>query len=427
MHVMTKVHVQSTTSWLAVSLGFALGLLLDAHAAPGQPEAELLPTPRAFTPAQATHGSEYGGLDYNSQTFSPVRQRAGSVMPMQGDSLPQEGEVIYEGQPQFIGPADGEIMGTPGEGEIIYESEPGLGGVPGGHCESCGDEGCAGCGMADDCASCGTWGDCGRDDCDECIPLCLPRFRHLMLFGGVQGFKGPRDNGTGSNFGFHEGINITGRAPFLGNRGVAYQLGYRSTQSRLHGDLASQDGRVQHFVTGGLFRRSQVGLQYGIAYDLLRDDLVEEIDFSQLRAELSVLGPRGGEVGFLGMFHLSDDGITTGNGPVFFEPVDQYLLFFRRRFANCGEGRLWGGFSDEDDGIVGGEFLVPLDPCCSLAGGFNYLIPEEDAPPQGTIQEAWNVGISLVWQWNGNHGIQNSPFRPLFSVADNGLMIIDRP
>jgi hypothetical protein len=426
MYVMTKVNGHCATSWLAILFGFASGLLIDAHFAAGQAEGELLPAPRAFSPAGSRHGSEYAGLEYDSKASAAIPHRAGSAMPVSsGEGSAIEGEVIYEGEPQFIG-AEGGVPASPSDGEIIYEGQPPMDGLShGGDCESCGGGGCASCGGGEACGSCG-WDGCGRDDCDDCVPLCLPRFRNLSLFGGVQGFKGPRDNGTNSNFGFHEGFNLTGRAPFIGWRGVSYQLGYRSTQTRLHGDINTQEGRVQHFVTGGLFRRSQVGLQYGVVYDLLRDDLVEEIDFSQMRTELSVLGPRGGEIGFLGMFHLNNEGINTGNGTTVFEPLDQYLLFIRKRFANCGEGRLWGGFSDEDDGIFGGEVLVPLDNRWSLAGGFNYVIPEQDAPPQGAIQEAWNVGISVVWDWSGC-GLSNSPFRPLFNVADTGTMIIDRP
>jgi hypothetical protein len=347
------------------------------------------------------------------------------------DVLPQEGEVIYEGQPRFLKSGSDmhfavereQIAPPVADGEVIYESDNQAAGMiaHGDGCECGGD---TTCGMSGDCGSCGSWDGCGSPDCDECIPLCLPRFRFLTLFGGVQGFKGARDNGTGCNFGFHEGINIAGRAPFIGWRGIGYQLGYRATQSRLHGDLTSSEGRMQSFVTGGLFRRTPVGLQGGVAYDLLRDDLIEEVDFSQLRTELSILGPRGGELGFAGMFHVNSQ--TIGN--TVFESADQFLLFFRKRFDNCGEGRLWAGFTDTDDGIFGGELLLPLDDRWSAAGTFTYLIPEDDAPPQGAIDEAWNIGLSLVWHWRCQaRSSQNTPFRPLFGVADNGSMIIVRP
>ena len=431
---MTKLGLSATTS-IATVLGFALGLVLDAPQARGQRSEGVAAAPRAFLPEPIADGSEYAGLEYDPHGFSSSHGRAGSIMPVTGAGALHDGEIIYQGRPRFIGQesdsemsAEGaEMIDPPSEGEIIYESGPHDMGMlhGGGHaCESCDGGGCASCDVAGDCGSCGSWEGCGRPDCEECIPLCLPRFKYLSVFGGVQGFKGPRDNGTDSNFGFHEGVQIAGRAPFIGRRGFGYQLGYRATQSRLHGTTNSQEGRMQHFFTGGLYRRSCVGLQYGAAYDLLRDDLTEEIDFSQLRGEVSVLGPRGGEVGFTGMFHLSDDGIANNT----FEPVDQYLFFYRKRFENCGEGRLWAGLSDEDDGIFGGEFMVPLDDRWSLAGGFNYLIPEDDTVPNGAIQEAWNIGLSVVWHWNCQaRAAQGSPFRPLFNVADNGTMIIDRP
>lgn len=430
---MIQPHGRWALSWMAVLLGFAFGSLLDGPIAVGQ--TEMLPAPRAFSPVRSTDGTQYAGMDYDRQRFGSAQRRFGSAMPIHSDGLPQEGEIIYEGEPRFIGAQGESILPPPVEGEIVYEGGPHPpidgalpgGALSGGHCESCGTGDCAGC-ATETCTTCGTWDSCGQDDCEQCIPLCLPRFRHLRVFAGVQGFKGPRDLGVNSNFGFHEGINVSGRAPFLGQCGIGYQLGYRGTQTRLHGDIASQDTRAQHFFTGGVFRRAPVGLQYGVAYDLLRDDLVEEIDFSQLRTEVSMLGPRGREIGFLGMFHLNNEGVAEGNGIVELEAVDQYLLFIRKRFENCGEGRLWGGFSGDSDGIFGGDFIVPLDDRWSLAGGFNYLIPEDDTPPHGAIQEGWNIGISLVWHWNCDaKSIYSSPFRPLFDVADNGMMIIDRP
>lgn len=428
MLTMTKVHGPRTLAWIAPLFGLALGSMAVADSALGQDEVRSIP--RELRRFGGGEGSQYAGLDYNPRTFGATR-RLGSVMPPSADDIPQGGEIIYEGEPRFIAAEGEEPLPMPREGEIIYESGPlpSMGNaVDVGPCEACGEDACAGCGTEGECASCGTWDGCGRADCEQCISLCLPRFRHLTLFGGVQGFKGPRDNGTNSNFGFHEGFAVSGRAPFVGWRGIGYQFGYRTTQTRLHGDLVDQDGRSQHFLTGGLFRRSQVGLQYGVAYDWLRDDLTEEVDLSQLRTELSVLGPRGGEVGFLGMFHTNSENVFDGNATTEFQSVNQYLLFFRRRFENCGEGRLWGGFTDNDAGIFGGEFLVPLDDRWSLSGGFNYLIPEEDSPPQAAIQEAWNIGISLVWHWRCDaKAAQNSPFRPLFNVADNGTMIIGRP
>jgi len=162
-----------------------------------------------------------------------------------------------------------------------------------GGCDKCGGGGCSsevGCGMAD--PSCGFEGpgcglaepgcglgepSCGLEntDCGSCVgspgkdywcfPVCLPRFKDLSVWGGVHGFRGPRDfsnQRSDSNFGFQEGINISGRAPLVSLLfpQLSYQLGYQGVQSRLSGTATSTEKRNQHFVTGGLFRRVKTGL-----------------------------------------------------------------------------------------------------------------------------------------------------------------------
>ena len=91
-----------------------------------------------------------------------------------------------------------------------------------------------------------------------------------------------------------------------------------------------------------------------------------------------------------------------------------------------GEGRVYAGLTDDADGIVGADFLLPLTNCWSLQPSFTYLFPEEGGGSIGARQEAWNIGINLVWHWKGQaRNCHQSPYRPLFNVADNGYMIID--
>ncbi|HEX6961713.1 MAG TPA: DUF6666 family protein, partial [Lacipirellula sp.] len=150
--------------------------------------------------------------------------------------------------------------------------EPGCGLEP-----ACGLD--PGCGLEPSCA-CGE-PDCGAVECGSCIgspgpdywcfPVCLPRFKELTFWGGVHGFKGPRDspdfNAAGdNNFGFQEGFNIGGRAPVVGLifPQLSYQLGFQSVQSQLSGTTdGSTEDRLQNFVTAGLFRRVPAGLQFG--------------------------------------------------------------------------------------------------------------------------------------------------------------------
>ena len=283
-----------------------------------------------------------------------------------------------------------------------------------------------GCGMIDGC------GDCVAPPTPDywCFPVCLPRFKTLTVWGGVHGFRGPRDfslgpnqvNRSDSNFGFQEGINIGGRAPFVGLLfpQLSYQLGYQAVQSRLHGTATDTIDRSQQFVTAGLFRRVPHGLQFGVVWDMMEDDLDVNADFHQIRTEISIKSALGREIGFIGMMHTNDNVI----GGVTYEAVDQYLLFYRWYFRRGGQGRFWGGFTNDSDGIFGGDFHFPLSDSWALQTGFNYLITDQPDGLPGVSEESWNIGINLVWHL-GRRARQPA-FQPLFNIADNGWMFIDQ-
>ena len=300
----------------------------------------------------------------------------------------------------------------------------------------CGEPSCGicepGCGLAE--PSCG----CGEVGCGSCVglpgadyfcfPICLPKFKDLSAWAGVQGFRGPRDFTNGrsdSNFGFNEGINVSGRAPLIGllMPQLSYQLGYRAVQSRLHGTVDTADDRSQQFVTAGFFRRVNTGIQGGVVWDLLRDDLDRETDVHQIRYELSLKSPQGREIGIFG---TSSTNTVTALGTSY-EAVDQYALFMRWAFGNGYESRLWGGGTGNSEGLFGGEFFAPLNDRWTVQTGFNYLITDLPDGPAGVSQESWNIGINLVWHLGSTakRGCR-SPFRPLFSVADNGWMFVDQ-
>ena len=122
--------------------------------------------------------------------------------------------------------------------------------------------------------------------------------RMFTFWGGVQGFRGPRDFVAGaaptsrsdSNFGFHEGLNISGRAPIVGRLfpQLSYQLGFQAFQSRLSGTVDNGDDRGQQFITAGLYRRVCSGVQFGLVYDYMNDDLDEDMSLSQIRYEVSL-------------------------------------------------------------------------------------------------------------------------------------------
>ena len=302
--------------------------------------------------------------------------------------------------------------------------EPGCGIVePSCGCDSCGDG--VGCGS---CVSNGPdyW----------CFPVCLPRLKELRFWGGVHGFKGPRDapafggNGDG-NFGFQEGINIAGRPPLIHQifPGIAYQLGYQAVQSQLSGNSGgSANDRSQNFVTAGLFRRVRSGLQFGAVWDYQSDDFLVDTSLQQVRYEISLKSPRGREIGFWGASHVNSDSvILPTNGLTKLQTVDQYCGFIRWNFQNGGNVRIWGGGTNDDEGLFGADWWFPANDRWSIQSGFNYLITGDDAGTAGAQEEAWNVAINVYWHW-GARARKNcgSPFQPLFNVADNGTMFVDQ-
>ncbi len=300
--------------------------------------------------------------------------------------------------------------------EVPYE-EPGCGCDALGCADGC-EPGC-GCESCDRCESCGDYG-CG-ESC-ETVTLRIPKFQEMTIFGGVQGFKGPLDqNRDGGNFGFHEGFNLGAKLP---TANLGYQIGYQAVHSQLDGDATTGNSHshTQQFFTAGLFHRTNEGLQYGVVWDSLRDERVETASFRQIRGEVSMVGRRRGEIGF--MFATSTNDRTLGG--ILFQTADQYLLFYRLNSPNGGAGRLYGGFTDDDDGILGGDILVPLHDRWSLQTNFAYLIPNNDNGILGAQQEAWNLSMHLVWHWKTrNRQCHSNPYRPLFDVADNGWLIVD--
>lgn len=307
-----------------------------------------------------------------------------------------------------LGSEFGPEFGPPFEGEMGPSYGPKLG--PGGQC------GCWRCAGARLCGGCG-------------VGFCRPWIDSAAIFAGVHGFKGPSDQGQGSNFGFQEGFQLAGPAPLGMLHNLGYQVGYQATQSQLSGNLNSDDSRDQQFLTVGLFRHKPCGLQWGVAWDFLNDDYNGDHDVSQIRLQASLLNRYGNEFGFWTALGAGDDtyianGSTTSD---YYETVDQYVFFYRWRFENCGDARLWGGFTDESEGLFGGDLEIPLSDRFAFQASFNYLIPQDDTAPNGTIDESWNLGFNVVWYFGCKaRSIHCSPYRPMFNVADNGTMIVRR-
>jgi hypothetical protein len=270
--------------------------------------------------------------------------------------------------------------------------------------------------------------------CGECclFPFPLIPLENMTLSGGVQGMKNPSNLDRDGSFGFNIGLNWG--APFwvMPYSGVGMQFGVRGIFSDLSGASFTTDRRNQFFLTTGLFRRTDWGLQGGVVFDYMRDDWYSGVDLNQLRGELSWVFPCWHEWGF--WFTASDHNDQTispiDQGIDTWDPTDLYAFFYRRRFHGQveGEGRFFAGFTQRGDGLIGVDSSRDLTDNSSFEVSFTYLIPDEARGAGASENEGWNVFLGVVWYppCHARASECGGDYRPLFRVADNGSFIVDR-
>ncbi len=280
-------------------------------------------------------------------------------------------------------------------------------------------------------------GECQGDcvgPCGECclFPFPIIPLENMTLSGGVQGMKNPSNLDRDGSFGFNIGLNWG--APFwvMPYSGVGMQFGVRGIFSDLSGASFTTERRNQFFLTTGLFRRTDWGLQGGVVFDYMRDDWYSGVDLNQLRGELSWVFPCWHEWGF--WFSASDHNDQSispiDQGIDAWDPTDLYAFFYRRRFHAQieGEGRFFAGFTQRGDGLIGVDAIRDLTDWSSFEVSFTYLIPDEPRGAGASENEGWNVFMGIVW-YPPCHARDigcGDDYRPLFRVADNGSFMVDR-
>jgi hypothetical protein len=367
-----------------------------------------------------------------AQGPTPVARRS-SHPAMEVDVQIQQGAIV-SGPVEHVQPFQSEM-----EPEAFgYDQGPPMPHPDGCGCGDCGDA----CGGCDACGDCGGY---GRKHC-ICIDLCW--FQDLEVGAGVQGFKGPVDLGVNGNFGFNQQINWGAPFPFLECSGIGFQIGARAVESNLHSGALTTPfpggaNRNQVFTTAGLFRRTLCGVQWGVAIDTLHDNYYVNMDLSQIRGEISYVGRGCNEIGFWFTSSLEQaDGQFTSyafnNEELTFDEhwrvTNIYAAFYRKKFCNGADARIWGGLTDRGDGVFGGEFYIPLGTHFGMSANATYLIPQEGRDNGAAQQEAWAIGLNFAWYpfrscrcrpqddcWG-----KIRQYRPLFNVADNSNFLVDR-
>ena len=252
-----------------------------------------------------------------------------------------------------------------------------------------------------------------------------------MNFANISA-TGTERSGAGS-FGFYEGFNKGLPINFFGTP-MAYQSGARFVQANLSGTGFTEETRKQIFLTSGLFRTVDYGLQLGLAVDYLYDDWYYRGDLVQLRGEAGWVMRNAHVFGMKFAVGVDDDSaltsVTDQSGTVVrnqiqFEAINQYRLFYRQNLARCGLCEGFVGWTDNDDGLLGVDLDLPIHGNLLWNTSATYLIPNEGTGAGGHLEEGWNIAIGFTYRPGGlRSGSRYN--RPLQRVADNGTMMVGR-
>lgn len=408
---MNVAHRQTTSLCLPAVLAAAAGLLASetfGQTPTWQPDRVGYPTAvRTYSPSLRSTGS-------------PSSRRTGYVSKRFRTAAARTPQAAENGVPATTDNGTPATDEKAAEGPTIIEEKPAPAIMPeveGPVYESCAGEEfevCDGCQIAPCC--------------------CISPFSNLELFSGVQGFTGPANRGGSAGFGFYEGVNWA--FPLPGLMCLSGQLGARGVHSNFSGAGFTTDAHNQVFVTGGLFHRVDVGFQGGVVVDYLRDDWYREADLLNLRGELSWRFRGVHDLGFWFSTSTKQSQVTShlfaqADTVETWEATDLYAFFYRRQLGACrnGDARLFAGWSNHSDGLLGADLRLPLGDAWALEAGLAYLIPQEGAGPGltgGHAQESWNLSVGLSLTPGSRGGLGSAHNRALIRVADNGSFMMDR-
>lgn len=296
--------------------------------------------------------------------------------------------------------------------------------------------------VAYSCGGCGVCAECCGESCDTtCVTPCgcglFPRawwlLQNAQFEAGVFAFKDPFEIGQDNNFGYNLALNWSTPSRLIcglvGQAGVRFQQTGEedySIQDANGNDLDDQS-RSQFFWTMGFFYRNPGDLwTFGAVYDALREETAMEYTLGQARVELARKISYTTDLGFRGAFAINDELLNFRHNNREYqgqlEVNSYYTAFLRHTFTTGAEGMIFGGATEQSEGLVGGHIEAPITNHSSLRSSFVYVVPKNNR--NDFIDNTWSVNISWVVYFGGNsrEGMAN-PLRPLFDVADNTTLL----
>ncbi len=387
-------------------------------------------TPRESQMAPRTSGAPNG--------YTPRHLRTAQVYDEQ---ITNGGSVIVDSSASMV-------AGAPVVSGDVYSEVISDGGCGCGDCQfGCGIGGCGLNGLL--CRRCNTCSPintpcCERGGCppgtwENCWLSGLGRiFYNADYFTGATAFKGPafnvnqvgalNDQLADDNFGLYAGVNFGIPLCRLTCGLFSAQFGVRTVQSNFNGNLYADDTRDQTFLTAGLYRRVDYGLQAGFVYDALREKWFTTTDTSQIRGDVAWLWQNGASFGFQFAAKVEDD-LSSGTindvrlDSLFVSTYDNYRFYYKRECECGGYTTLFGGVADDSRGLFGFDVDVPVGERTAVQTGLLYIIGEETPNVGGTDVDSWNLYMGLSFRPRGRSWYQYYD-RPMFDVADNGTFLV---
>lgn len=286
---------------------------------------------------------------------------------------------------------------------------------------------------------------CGHGFGNQDSPCSVGMWCRFDIFVGVTAFNNALNyagkstsplSGDGSgSFGFQEGFQWSDRISSLFYGELGSQFGLRAIQANLSGAEFTTDTRNQLYLTAGLFRRVDYGIQGGVAVDYLAERWYLNTDLVQVRSELSYLFNPYQDFGFRAANGvqssnatgsvLNDSGTlvsTTGS----FSAVDQYRFFYRHHLYEGQGAKIEGslGWTEQRNGLLAAMIEAPLTPELWIQSSFTYAVPSDSITVADHQSELWNAGLMLVWTPSVHCRSARDYYRPLFQVADPGSFLV---
>lgn len=387
-----------------------------------------------FSGGSSTRSIPSGGFTPNHLQSS---QQFGETIIEGGSPIVHDGQIIHQ-SPIIENHIVDAPIGSSIVGEEVIIDDPYSGVVT----EGCSDGSCGDVGesyFSDGC--------CGRGGCPTAGPCLVNRFggilRNAEYFGGFNSFRGnlfnaPDNSGSlvdDSSHGGFAGFNLGLPLSRISGGLFSGQFGVRTVNTNFGGAQFTDDDRNQIFITAGLFRRVDYGLQGGVVADVLREEWFSDVDLVQIRGELGYVWQNGTSFGFRFATNAQDE-TTDGefnNTPFannFVTTNDWYRFFVRHESAHGGYGEIFGGWTDNEQGIIGLDFDFPVRERIAMEAGFTYFLSDEEVPAnQGFIggepNDSFNIYVGLSLRPLGR-SYYRSYERPLFDVADNGTLSVFR-